>query len=500
MQQLTLEDCPASRTFRLAYLNAVHQSGFCNPIDEAIKGCPPPQLGDIQKHDEVPYDFIRKRLSVLLDDEGTRLLVTKGAVENVLAACSEVEAADGSRCPLENRRIEIRRQFDAFSSQGHRTLGIAWREMPGTDQVGKADERLMTFAGFLVLDDPPKEGIAQTVDELRRLGVSLKMITGDNRLVAASVAQRVGLKHDPIVTGSDLRTMSDEALRQKTSRVDTFAEIEPNQKERIVLALRKAGHVVGYLGDGINDATALHAADVGISVDQAVDVAKEAADIVLLRHDLTVLLDGVREGRKTFANTLKYVFMATSANFGNMFSVAGAALLVDFLPLLPKQILLMNLLTDLPEMAIAADRVDPEMVLTPRRWNIRFIRRFMLVFGPLSSVFDFLTFGALIWVTHADHDQFRTAWFLESVISAALIVLVVRTRRSIFVSRPHPILAAATAAAIAITLAIPWSPLAAPLGFCPIPARLLLLLAGIIGLYLAAAEAAKWIFYRYWES
>jgi Mg2+-importing ATPase len=290
--------------------------------------------------------------------------------------------------------------------------------------------------------------------------------------------------------------MSDEALLNQVGQVDVFAEVEPNQKERLILALRKAGHVVGYMGDGINDASALHAADVGLSVEGAVDVAKQVADIVLLEKNLDVLVDGVREGRITFANTLKYVLMATSANFGNMFSMAGASLLLPFLPLLPKQILLTNLLTDLPEMTIASDNVDAGMVARPRRWDIGFIRSFMLVFGALSSVFDYLTFGALLYILHAGTEQFRTGWFVESVLSAALVVLVVRSRQPFFETRPGNRLLLATLGVVAVTLVLPFSPAAPWLGLTPLPLPFLALLALIVAVYIASAELAKRFFYR----
>ena len=286
----------------------------------------------------------------------------------------------------------------------------------------------MTFSGFLVLFDPPKPNIIETITNLKKLGVSLKIITGDNHLVAANVSQQMGLSDTKILTGPEITQLSDSALLNRVADVDVFAEIEPNQKERIIIALKKAGNVVGYMGDGINDASAIHAADVGISVDSAVDVAKDAADIVLLEKDLGVLVQGVREGRATFANTLKYVFMATSANFGNMFSMAGVSLILPFLPLLPKQILLTNLMTDFPEMTIATDSVDNEMIEYPRRWDIKAIRKFMITFGLVSSVFDYLTFGLLLFL-HATEGQFRTGWFLESVISASMIVLVIRSRK-----------------------------------------------------------------------
>jgi P-type Mg2+ transporter len=368
--------------------------------------------------------------------------------------------------------------------------------MDSVETIAKADETEMVFLGFLVLQDPPKADITQTVQQLQLLGVGLKMITGDNRLVAANVARQVGLSADRILTGGDIRQMSDEALRQQANASAVFAEVEPNQKERIILALKQAGHVVGYMGDGINDASALHAADVGISVDQAVDVAKEAADIVLLKRDLGVLVRGVQEGRATFANTLKYVYMATSANFGNMFSMAGASLFLPFLPLLPKQILLMNVLTDFPEMTIATDSVDEEMLAKPRRWDIRSIRNFMLVFGTLSSVFDYLTFGALLLVLRADTEAFRTGWFLESVISASLVVLVIRSRRPFWRSKPSVYLLWTTVAVVVATLILPYTLLAQPLGLRPVAPAFLLMLAAIVAAYIAAAEVAKRFFYH----
>jgi P-type Mg2+ transporter len=315
-------------------------------------------------------------------------------------------------------------------------------------------------------------------------------------LVAANVSQQMGLKNNTILTGPDLRQMSDDALLKTAGGVEVFAEIEPNQKERIIIALKKAGNVVGYMGDGINDASAIHAADVGISVDSAVDVAKDAADIVLLEKDLGVLVQGVREGRATFANTLKYVFMATSANFGNMFSMAGVSLIIPFLPLLPKQILLTNLMTDFPEMTIATDSVDKEMIDHPRRWDIKAIRKFMITFGIVSSVFDYLTFGVLLLILHASQVEFRTAWFVESVVSASIIVLVIRSRRPFFRSKPGKYLQIATFSIVALTLILPYTPVAGIFGFSPLSIPVLLLIGLIILLYIITAEIVKKFFYR----
>jgi len=378
-------------------------------------------------------------------------------------------------------------------------LGVAYRNFD-RDSFSKDDETNMTFLGYLTLFDPPKAGIAETLKQLRELGVTTKMLTGDSRAVAISIIQQVGFPSPKVLTGAELQKMSDEALMHRVGETNVFAEVEPNQKERIIIALKKVGNVVGYLGDGINDASALHADDVGISVESAVDVAKEAADIVLMQKDLNVLVAGVKEGRITFANTLKYVFMATSANFGNMFSMAGISLVLPFLPLLPSQILITNLLTDFPEMTIATDRVDKELVNQPRRMNIKFIRNFMLVFGLLSSVFDYLTFAALLLLLHANPAQFRTGWFMESVISASMIVLVIRTRQSILKSKPGKYLLIATIAIVIITLLIPYTPIAGLLGFQPLPIEFLLVLAAIVGLYIFSVETVKRVFYQHVHS
>jgi Mg2+-importing ATPase len=423
-------------------------------------------------------------------------MVTKGALSNVLAVCSSIETEGGEIIEITAARGRIQQHFEEFSSKGLRTLGVAYKNMGADSRISKDHEAGMTFSGFLVLFDPPKPNIIETITNLKNLGVSLKIITGDNRLVAANVSGQMGLSKTGIITGPELSQLSDAALLKRVADVDVFAEIEPNQKERIILALRKAGNVVGYMGDGINDASALHVADVGISVDSAVDVAKDAADIVLLEKDLGVLVEGVRAGRTTFANTLKYVFMATSANFGNMFSMAGASLFLPFLPLLPKQILLTNLMTDFPEMTIASDRVDNEMVDHPRRWDIKAIREFMFTFGIVSSVFDYLTFGVLLFILHANPKEFRAGWFVESVISAALIVLVVRTRRPFFKSMPGKYLLMATLLIVVMTLIVPFTPLGDIFGFTRLPISFLMIVGLITICYIITAEITKKIFYK----
>ena len=493
---LSLDGQPSDKVILYAYLNSVYESGFANPIDEAIRQYCCPDITGWGKVDEVPYDFLRKRLSVLVSHDGNHMMITKGALKNVLEACSTAELGSGEVVPLDAAQEEIQRHFAQFSEQGRRTLGIAYRALGPAAAIGKDDELDMTFLGFISILDPPKPGVSETIERLQELGVSLKIITGDNRLVAAALGEKVGLKSKALLTGSDLRQLSHEALLHRVENTEIFAEVEPNQKERIILALRQAGNVVGFMGDGINDASALHAADVSLSVDSAVDVAKEAADIVLLEKDLGVLVKGVKEGRITFANTLKYVFMATSANFGNMFSMAGASLFLSFLPLLPKQILLTNLLTDFPEMTIATDSVDEELVARPRRWDLRFIRRFMLTFGLISSIFDYVTFGVLLWVLNATPDQFRTGWFQESVISAAVIVLVIRSRRPFFRSKPGIYLMAATGLVVGVTVLFPYTPLGAFFNFQPLAVEFLLMIGLVLLLYIFSAELAKSRFYR----
>ena len=491
-----------------AELNAAFESGFPNPIDEALRRLPCPDLAAYAKVDEVPYDFIRKRLSVVVErttpakDNYRHTMITKGALRNVLEVCVDakplMDPGAAGTVPIAEVLAPLQERFETYSEQGYRVLGVAVRDVTDDPIINKDDERQMTFIGFLLLEDPPKAGALDAIVELRQLGVALKIITGDNRLAAGRMGRQMGLERPTVLSGEELRGLSDSALLQRVGEVNIFAEIEPNQKERILAALRKAGNVVGYLGDGINDASALHTADVGISVESAVDVAKEAADIVLLARDLRVLAQGVRLGRQAFANTLKYVFITTSANFGNMVSMAGASVFLPFLPLLPKQILLNNFLSDVPSMTIATDSVDREQVDRPRRWDIRFIRNFMLVFGLVSSVFDYVTFGALLYWLRATEREFQTGWFVESLMTELFIVLVMRTRRPFFRSRPGTLLLATTLIVAGTTLFLPYTAPGALFGFVPLPPSFVLLLLGITGGYLGASELVKgWFFRRF---
>ncbi len=479
-----------------AYVNSSFQAGYVNPIDEAICAAAKLDISGFSKLAEAPYDFTRKRLSVQVMHEGKPLIITKGAVSSVLAVCSTVETADGKAGPLDPLRQAIQQRYEQLSADGYRTLGLAYRPLDAQSDSTVKSETEMVFLGFLVLLAPLKPGIVETIQRLKQTGITLKIITGDNSLVAASITRQAGVAAPNLLAGSEMRQMSNAALCSRAGKIDVFAEVEPDQKERIIRALQKTGHVVGYMGDGINDVSALHVADVGLSVSEGVDVAKEAADIVLLEKDLSVLEQGVREGRTTFANTLKYVFMATSANFGNMFSMAGASLFLPFLPLLPTQILLTNLMTDMPEMTIATDSVDPEMIARPRRWDVAFIRRFMIVFGLANSACDYLTFGVLLLILHANPQQFRSGWFIENVVTAALIVLVIRTRRPFYRSRPGKYLMMATLAVVLLTVLLPYSPLAHLLGFQSVSPFFLLVLALIMVFYVVVTETAKRFFYR----
>lgn len=492
----------SDKVFLYAYLNASFESGFINPIDEAIRTYKTIDVNNYVKLDEHPYDFIRKRLSIMLTepvknatDTPKHIMITKGALTNILGICTKAEMEDGKIVDIKEVSESIEKQFEEYSGKGYRTLGIAYKNIETKSTIEDELEADMIFLGFITLFDPLKENIVETIQNLKNLGVSLKIITGDNRLIAKNIISQMGYENTKILTGPEIHNLSDGALLKKAGDVSIFAEVEPNEKERIIIALKKAGYIVGYMGDGINDASALHAADVSISVDDAVDVAKEAADIVLLEKDLDVLTNGVKAGRITFANTLKYVFMATSANFGNMFSMAGASLFLTFLPLLPKQILLTNLMTDFPEMTIATDSVDNEMVMKPRKWDIGFIRKFMITFGLISSIFDYITFGILMFI-NANVAQFRTGWFIESVVSASLIVLVIRSRQPFFKSTPGKYLSISTACVAIAAVVLPYTPLTGLFGFTPMPAWILLIIAVIVVLYILTAEIVKSKFYK----
>jgi P-type Mg2+ transporter len=487
-------------TLALAALNARLQAGLANPLDTAIvegaRTLAVP-LDPSEKLDEIAYDFARRRLSVVVRSiEGGATLITKGALASVLGACASVREGTLAVPLDEVRRADLDARAQALGEDGLRVLGVATRALDVRTVYNRDDEREMVFEGILTFLDPPKESAAAALASLRALGVSVKVITGDSRHVALHVAKRLGMALEGVMTGAQLDDVREEALLNLAPRTTIFAEIDPNQKERIIRALRKSGLVVGYMGDGINDAPALHAADVGISVEGAVDVAREAADFVLLERDLGVLRDGIAAGRTTFANTMKYIFTTESANFGNMVSMAAAAAFLPFLPLTASQVLLNNFLSDVPAMAIGSDAVDADQLARPRRWDLRQLRDFMLAFGLVSSAFDLVTFGALLWVVRGPAETFRTGWFLESLLTEVSVALVIRTRGRFYRSRPSNLLLGSSIAVAVGTVALLYTPLAHVFGLVALPLRTLALLAGITAAYVITVEAVKQRFFR----
>jgi P-type Mg2+ transporter len=481
---------------QLAFLNATFETGFANPMDDALRAMEKVSADGCIKADEIPYDFIRKRLSVCVQKGDQHQLITKGAIKNIVAVCDKVLMADGSEVPIADQKNKIDELYLQFSNQGFRTIGVCYKKSDKPGPLTKEDEKEMIFAGFVLLYDPPKEGVIEVINELRKNGVTLKIITGDNKLVAAYVADKMGLKECIVISGEEIGKMSPEALVRNVQRANVFAEIEPQQKESIVKALRKAGNTVAYMGDGINDVAAINAADVGISINNAVDVAKEAADVVLLERDLTVLNAGIMEGRRTFLNTIKYVYTSTSATFGNMFSMAGASLILPFLPMLPQQILLTNFLTDFPYLAVTGDNVDEDELMVPQKWNLKQLKNFMIVFGLHSSVFDYLTFFVLYKLYKANEPVFQTAWFIESICTELLILFVVRTHKSLLKSMPGKLLITLSIIAFVITIVLPFTPFAADLGFVVPPLQLAGIIAGILLLYVVTADIIKVMFFK----
>ncbi|HXY94097.1 MAG TPA: magnesium-translocating P-type ATPase [Acidimicrobiia bacterium] len=479
--------------FRLGLIcnDAVVEDGRAvggNALDVALWDAPAARetsLEGVVRVASLPFDHNRRMSSVLVDVPGRgRLLVTKGAPESVLGACRET--------PDPARRV-LDAEFDA----GGRVVAVATREAPAMDTLTRDDERDLTLVGYLVFLDQPKLDAADALQRLAALGITVKVVTGDNAAVAEKICRDLGLDVEGVLTGEDIAALDDDALRAKAIDATIFARVSPEQKARLIRVHRGADRDVAFLGDGVNDAVALHAADVGISVDSAADVAKDAADIVLLRKDLAVLADGVSEGRRTFANTIKYVLMGTSSNFGNMFSAAVASTFLSFLPMLPGQILLNNLLYDTSQMAIPTDYVDEELVARPSHWDVRFIRSFMLRFGPISSLFDFLTFAIMLGPFAAGPALFRSGWFVESLATQTLVVFVIRTRRIPFWrSRPSRPLLAAVLGVVVVGALLPYSPFAHDLGFTALPADFFAVLAGMVVLYLLLVELAKRRFFQ----
>ena len=489
---------PSRDVLQLAFVNASFETGIENPLDAAIVAAGQTENlknTGFSKVDEIPYDFMRRRLTIVVSDAaapGRHRLITKGAFANILEICTRIER-DGATMSLDDAgRATLQAIFESRSADGFRVLALATLDTDPAGPYGRDRERDMTFCGFLMFSDPPRADVNRTIEDLANLGVSIKIVSGDNRYVTAHLARAIGLDPSAMLTGEQLAGMRDEALWNLAPRTDLFVEIDPQQKERIVRALQHAGKAVGYLGDGINDAPALHAADVGISVESAVDVARESADIVLLSGDLDVLRQGVEDGRHTFANTWKYIAITTSANFGNMISMALATTFLPFLPLAAKQILLNNFLSDFPSIAISTDNVDPDLVSRPQRWNHRRILRFMVLFGLISSAFDLLTFGLLLKLFHADESLFQTSWFTISLLTELAVVLVLRTSGPALRSRPGRTLLWSTVAVGAATFALPYlGGLSAAFGFVPLSARELVAAVAVVTGYVVATEIAK---------
>ena len=488
---------PSQKVLLYAYINSSCETGIRSPLDTAILQATQMDVQSYRKAREIPFDFERRRLSVIVEHENETILIAKGAPESVMEVCTQYEV-DGQSKPLDaGARAQCDRTYQQLSEQGFRVLAVASRCMARQESYSIADEQNMTLLGFLTFFDPPLEDVGEVLQALRRDGVEVKIITGDNELVARHVCEQVGLDGGRIVLGEELEKMNDTALTHIAEQTSVFARVSPAQKNRIILALKHRSHVVGFLGDGINDAPSLHAADVGISVSSAVDVAKDAADIILLEQGLRVVHSGIIEGRKAFGNVMKYLLMGTSSNFGNMFSMAGASIFLPFLPMLPTQILLNNFLYDLSQVTIPTDHVDESYIIKPRRWDIKLIRDFMICIGPVSSIFDFLTFFIMLQVFHASAPLFHTGWFVESLATQTLVLFIIRTAGNPLRSRPSLPLTVTVLLIVAFGMLLPFTPLAAPLGFTPLPALYFLFLAGMIVTYLLLVEVVKrWLMRR----
>lgn len=481
---------------QLAFWNATYESGYANPMDDALRRLNVDASNSAQKIGEIPYDFLRKRLSIAVKTNEERLLITKGAFAQVIEICSTVQLDNGVVEDIALHQAALVSKFEQFGMSGLRAIAICYKNIE-TDIITKNDETAMTLAGFILLEDPVKEGIVETIEELHKLHVNLKVITGDNKNVATSIAQKIGIINPKVLTGGEIVNTSPEALQHLVKQTHIFAEVEPQQKERIILALRRS-YTVAYIGDGINDVSAINAADVGISVENAVDVAREAADFVLMEKSLMVLVDGIKEGRKTFANTLKYIFINTGSTFGNMFSVAFASLLLPFLPMLPKQILLMNFITDFPYLTVASDNVDQEQLNKPGKWDLRFIRNYMLIFGIHSSLFDILTFLTLLYVLKVKESAFQTGWFIESILTELFILFIIRTHKNFFKSQPGKYLFLLSILGLVLTLGLPYMPFANDIGLTPLPFINLGAMLLIVVAYIITADILKvWFFKKY---
>ncbi len=490
--------------FTLTYLNSYFETGITdpanvatlkkggtNPLDLAVLRHGHPDVKAYQKLDEIPFDFERRMLSIVVKWDSKRILITKGAPESILGVSSAYEV-EGKQAPLDDAACQkATAVYQDLSAQGYRVLAVAYRDVPEQAAYHKADEKDLILIGYAAFIDPPLPDALKTIQDLHEDGVDIKIITGDNDMVAGHICKQVGLDPGKIVLGSDLEKMTDTALAQVAEKTTVFARVSPAQKNRIILALKRRSHVVGYMGDGINDAPSLHTADVGISFASATDVARDAADIILLEPGLDVLNNGIIEGRKAFGNVMKYLLMGTSSNFGNMFSMAGASLFLPFLPMLATQILLNNFLYDLSQITIPSDNVDESFTQKPHKWDISMIRRFMIIIGPISSIYDFLTFYVLLRVFNANEALFHTGWFVESLLTQTLVLFVIRTSGNPLRSRPSRPLAITTIAIAIIGAVLPFTPLAGPLGFTPLPGPYFIFLFLTIVTYLVLVQIVK---------
>jgi P-type Mg2+ transporter len=483
---------------QLIYLNSHFEAGIKSPLDDAILKHDAPSIVGYEKVDEIPFDFSRKRLSVVVRHADDYLLITKGEAESVFSICETVAIDDVPQPFDDNRRAEAECTLKKLGAEGYRALGVAEMKVERRNAYAVEDECAMTLVGFAAFLDPPKEGVLAVVQALKQNGISVVVMTGDNQYVTQKVAHDVGLAVDRILTGNQVDTMDDAAVAYQAENGAIFARMSPEQKNRVILALKGRGHVVGYIGDGINDAPSLHTADVGISVMNGVNVAKDAAKIILMEKDLAVVNDGVLEGRRSFANIMKYIIMGTSSNFGNMFSMAAASLFLPFLPMLPSQILLNNFLYDVSQVSIPSDNVDASASQRPRRWQIGFIRQFMMIIGPISSIYDFLTFGVLLWMFHAANNEslFHTGWFVESLATQTLVVFVIRTQANPLRSRPSRPLLVSVLTVVVVAIVLPYTPLGSFLRFTPLPPSLLGTIAVLTLTYLVLVQVVKSWFYR----
>lgn len=497
MKHLDTEGDDNEKVLLYSYINSYFHTGLKNSLDEAIIAFQSEDTGKYQKIDEIPFDFIRRRTSVVISGESGHLLITKGAPEETLAVCTRIEK-NGSVSPLTGTdRDSILSLYNKQSREGFRTLAVCYRDMAGDqDTYSVEDENEMVILGLVTFIDPPKESAKESIELLEASGIELKILTGDDELVTQKTCDLIGLPVKGHLSGREIEHMDQEALARVAGDVTIFSRVTPVQKNLIMNSLKRNGHVVGFMGDGINDAPSIREADVGISVENAVDIAKESADIILLKNDLRILHEGVLEGRKTFGNTMKYILMGTSSNFGNMFSVAGASCFLGFLPMLPIQILLNNLLYDISESAIPTDNVDQSYIVSPKKWDIDFIKKFIFVFGPISSLFDILTFCILLFIFNADAAFFQTAWFIESICTQTLIIFVIRTRLVPFYkSRPSVPLMVSTLLIAAVSCILPFTVIGSIFGFVQPPVSFFAVLAGLVTGYLILVEVIKKRFY-----